>query len=213
MELSGEECVTSHSLKCTTLSWCSKYGLDEPTRTLLGHHELPGKSMQCYSRDLLARPLAKHQAMLLNVRLGNFLPDCSRSGRFVGKNSQEAVDSELGDLLDQASRPWKSMRRPTVKLDDKSELGEATKAFFPQPSSLRSDMTELPSPAGASFSYMELPEDEEVQNKAATELDVAVEVSDSSSSSSESSSDSVDEEHFVERAMPDGIHKDTLEEL
>ena len=43
--LSGSECITSHSLKCTTLSWSSKYGLDEPTRTLLGHHELPGKSI------------------------------------------------------------------------------------------------------------------------------------------------------------------------
>ena len=40
----------------------------------------------------------------------------------------------------------------------------------------------------------------------------AVEVSDSSSDSS-SSSESVDEEHFVERVVPDGIHKDTLEEL
>ncbi len=175
LELSGEDCVTSHSLKCTTLSWCSKYGLDEPTRTLLGHHELPGKSMQCYSRDLLARPLAKYQAMLLNIRLNNFLPDCSRSRRFVGKPAEEAVETELGDLLDQASRPWKSMRRPVIKLDDKSELGEATRVLFPRPGSLRSDMTELPSPEGSTLSYMQVPEKEELQPSAAVDVDVAVE--------------------------------------
>lgn len=42
--------VTSHSLKHTTLGWAAKYGLSEPVRTLLGHHELPGKSYAVYSR-------------------------------------------------------------------------------------------------------------------------------------------------------------------
>lgn len=36
--------VKSHSLKHTTLAWCAKYGIDESSRTLLGHHELPGRS-------------------------------------------------------------------------------------------------------------------------------------------------------------------------
>ena len=78
-----DECVSSHSLKRTTLAWAAKYGLPEPTRAMLGHHEIPGQSMACYSRDLLARPLAQYQSMLLNVRRGFFLPDESRSGRFV----------------------------------------------------------------------------------------------------------------------------------
>ena len=136
LELSGDECVTSHSLKCTTLSWCSKYSLDEPTRTLLGHHELPGKSMQCYSRDLLARPLAKYQAMLMNVRNGNFLPDFSRSGRFVETAQMPDEGGELGDLLDQAARPWKSMRRATIPASAAFELGGMTEALISRPSSL-----------------------------------------------------------------------------
>ena len=36
LQLEGEGMVTSHALKATTLSWAAKYGLDEPTRTLLG---------------------------------------------------------------------------------------------------------------------------------------------------------------------------------
>ena len=83
LELSGAATVTSHCLKATTLTWCSKYGLDEPSRTLLGHHELESKSLACYSRDMLSRPLALYQAMLENIRSNNFQPDVSRSGRFA----------------------------------------------------------------------------------------------------------------------------------
>ena len=36
--LEGGPRVTSHSLKHTTLSWSSAYGIDEQSRTLLGHH-------------------------------------------------------------------------------------------------------------------------------------------------------------------------------
>ena len=50
---SSENTVSSHSFKHTTLSWCSSYGLDEVSRTLLGHHELQGaKAMTVYSRDM-----------------------------------------------------------------------------------------------------------------------------------------------------------------
>lgn len=71
--------LSSHSLKHTTLSWCSKYGLKEDSRTLLGHHELPSKSLTVYSRDVLTRPLQQYCAMLLNLRNGNFHPDSTRA--------------------------------------------------------------------------------------------------------------------------------------
>ena len=71
--------VKSHSLKHTTLAWCAKYGIGENSRTLLGHHELPGRSCAVYSRDLLTRPLQKYCAMLMNIRSGSFLPDSSRA--------------------------------------------------------------------------------------------------------------------------------------
>ena len=73
--------LTSHSLKETTLSWAARYGIDENSRILLGHHELVGsKSLATYSRDMLSRPLQHFCAMLLNIRKDFFRPDTTRSG-------------------------------------------------------------------------------------------------------------------------------------
>ena len=88
--LHGENVVTSHCMKATTLTWCAKYGLDEPARTLLGHHELQSQSLACYSRDMLSRPLALYESMLLNIRTGYFLPDETRSGRFLQRKPDAA---------------------------------------------------------------------------------------------------------------------------
>ena len=80
----GENALSSHSFKHTTLSWCSSYGLDEPCRTLLGHHELQGaKAMSVYSRDMLTRPLQLYCSMLSNIRHDHFRPDESRTSRMV----------------------------------------------------------------------------------------------------------------------------------
>ena len=76
--------ISSHSFKHTTLAWCSAYGLDEPSRTLLGHHELQGaKSMAVYSRDMLTRPLQLYCSMLANIRKDHFRPDESRTSRML----------------------------------------------------------------------------------------------------------------------------------
>ena len=40
--LKATDSASSHSLKHTTLEWCSAYGLDEDARKLLGHHSLSG---------------------------------------------------------------------------------------------------------------------------------------------------------------------------
>lgn len=58
--------------------------LDEPSRTLLGHHELQGsKSMAVYSRDMLTRPLQLYCSMLSNIRKDHFRPDESRTSRML----------------------------------------------------------------------------------------------------------------------------------
>ena len=76
--------ISSHSFKHTTLVWCSAYGLDEPSRTLLGHHELQGaRSMAVYSRDMLTRPLQLYCSMLANIRKDHFRPDESRTSRML----------------------------------------------------------------------------------------------------------------------------------
>ena len=40
--LKSTDPASSHSLKHTTLEWCSAYGVDEDARKLLGHHSLSG---------------------------------------------------------------------------------------------------------------------------------------------------------------------------
>ena len=84
LRTTSDNSVSSHSLKYTTLSWCSSYGVEEPLRTLLGHHELAGsKSMAVYSRDMLTRPLQAYCAMLANIRADHFRPDESRTSRLL----------------------------------------------------------------------------------------------------------------------------------
>ena len=51
-----KEATSSHSLKATTLVWCARYGIDDTSRAMLGHHATKDKSLACYSRDLLSRP-------------------------------------------------------------------------------------------------------------------------------------------------------------
>jgi len=101
--------LTSHSFEHTTLSWASSYGLDEPARTLLGHHELQGaRVMAEYSRDMLTRPLQLYRSMLKNIRGDHFMPDESRTSRMldlmkiqqgvmVGKDADAALKPVTAD--------------------------------------------------------------------------------------------------------------------
>ena len=76
--------LSSHSFKHTTFSWASAYGIDEPARIILGHHELQGsQSMAVYSRDMLTRPLQLYCSMLTNIRGDHFRPDESRTSRML----------------------------------------------------------------------------------------------------------------------------------
>ena len=105
LQTNAEATVTSHSLKHTTLSWAAAYGLDEPSRTLLGHHELQGaKAMSVYSRDMLTKPLQLFCSMLMNIRLDHFRPDESRTSRMVDllkidSNQHATVQSGHADVL------------------------------------------------------------------------------------------------------------------
>eukprot|EP00435_Cladocopium_sp_Y103_P011588 s4854_g3.t1 len=95
---SKESQISSHSLKHTSLSWCSSYGIDEPSRTLLGHHELQGsKALTVYSRDMLARPLQLYCAMLANIRCDHFRPDESRTSRMVDLMKIASAETGAGN--------------------------------------------------------------------------------------------------------------------
>jgi hypothetical protein len=73
--------ISSHSLKATLLSWCSKYGLPLEIRQALGYHAAAANTSAAhYSRDELAGPLRKLEEVIAAVRDGSFRPDQTRSG-------------------------------------------------------------------------------------------------------------------------------------
>eukprot|EP00435_Cladocopium_sp_Y103_P025039 s3838_g6.t1 len=126
--ISESEKVSSHSLKHTTLSWAASYGIDEPARTLLGHHELQGaKTMAVYSRDMLTRPLQLFCSMLANIRADHFRPDESRTSRLIdlmklqkGESGTLAAGGVKRTLagVDKAQPETDNDAVPTSPLDD-----------------------------------------------------------------------------------------------
>ena len=76
--------ISTHSLKATLLSWCTKVGLDKDICSILGHHSTGKHSAETYSRDLVAAPLRQLDEVIRKVRVGLFLPDLTRSGHLRG---------------------------------------------------------------------------------------------------------------------------------
>ena len=72
---------SSHSCKCTCLSFLAKRGATYEDRLVLGYHTNKLRVAMTYSRDSSARPLALLTQVLREIRDGTFEPDCTRSGR------------------------------------------------------------------------------------------------------------------------------------
>ena len=129
LSLDQDKRATSHSLKATSLAWCSRYGIEEDSRILLGHHEHPSRPLAVYSRDMLSRPLKHFEAMLLSIRQGVFRPDTSRSG-WTAKpaSSQDVVKVEDSDdnAVLRAIEDGSGARclTPLIGLQDKASEGE-----------------------------------------------------------------------------------------
>ena len=73
--------ITSHSCKCTCLSFLAKRDASYEDRLVLGYHANKLRVAMTYSRDSAARPLALLCQVLHEIRTGQFEPDCTRSGR------------------------------------------------------------------------------------------------------------------------------------
>ena len=111
--------LTGHSLKSTTLAWCSKFGIARRARLQLIHQSTGDGTINTYARDFLAPALATYVKVLGVVRTGSFFPDLTRSGRFAdgATFSSESSSSESDanpDLvaefrcdLAQPSQAWK----------------------------------------------------------------------------------------------------------
>ena len=87
--------ITSHSCKCTCLSYLAKRGVGHDDRLVLGYHANKLRMTMTYSRDSAARPLAILSRMLKEIRDGQFEPDCTRSGRL----KPGAADLDQDDIV------------------------------------------------------------------------------------------------------------------
>ena len=91
--LSDLENIGAHSLKASMLSWAAKFGVSLEARRLLGYHVSAGdKSALVYSRDAMAGPLRMLDEVIVAVRAGTFVPDLTRSGRFVDVEARASDD-------------------------------------------------------------------------------------------------------------------------
>ena len=95
------------------LSYLAKYGADLAVREILGGHVSHLQSVIRYSRDALAEPLRVLCRMLLDIRVGTFVPDATRSGYF-----QEVTPEFLAPVAPD-----------TVEISDE----EAVKVELPEP--------------------------------------------------------------------------------
>ena len=98
--------IGTHSLKCTLLAWCARWGVDVQSRLVLGYHVAPGlSSLFHYSRDSQAAPLRALLRVVEDVKSGKFCPDATRSGLFPGKPQGAGEPPEVrGDPVDGAPR-------------------------------------------------------------------------------------------------------------
>ena len=73
--------ISSHSLKSTTMSWASKFGISLESRAILARHATSiSNPTVLYSRDLLSPVLREYDVMLQAIRQSGFEPDKTRSG-------------------------------------------------------------------------------------------------------------------------------------
>ncbi|CAE7458003.1 unnamed protein product [Symbiodinium sp. CCMP2592] len=87
--------LSSHSCKCTMLSYAAKRGISIVDRQLLGYHTTPHRMALTYSRDSAAHPLMILERMIKEIRDRVFLPDETRSGRLADKSADLGRPSEV----------------------------------------------------------------------------------------------------------------------
>eukprot|EP00435_Cladocopium_sp_Y103_P063051 s1132_g24.t1 len=94
-EVTVDAKLTSHSCKCTCLSFLAKRGIQFEDRLALGYHANKLRMALTYSRDSAARPLAVLSHVLREIREGLFEPDNTRSGRLkAGAASLDRIGLE-----------------------------------------------------------------------------------------------------------------------
>ena len=106
-----ERRVSSHSLKCTMLSFAAKRGLPVPDRLMLGYHSSNMHMAMVYSRDGAAASLLLLERLISEIVKGTFKPDSTRSGRIV-------------ELPKDVSEPQSSQVKEEIVISSEEELVE-----------------------------------------------------------------------------------------
>ena len=102
----GDDRVTSHSLKTTTLSWAAKGNLDRETRRLLGRHASAIQTADSvYSRDLAYNPAMQLASLLEKIKAGKFVPDAPRTFFFPDDAAVDAHVESKSTPLPMTPRP------------------------------------------------------------------------------------------------------------
>ena len=120
--------VTSHSMKCTMLSYCAKYGVPTLDRLILGYRTGNASMAITYARDATAPQMRILDEVLEAIRDGKFLPDLPRGLRVTQTTrtqgsapvqppvEQPPVKVEVEDSGDEAQnrRPRLYQRKPLL---------------------------------------------------------------------------------------------------
>ena len=121
----GVDSLGTHSCKATMLSWCGKAGVEEKHCKLLGGHAEPGDLSRLeYSRDALAGPLRSLSKVQTWVKNGRFLPDQTRSGRWVGgEPKKKAVRAGASPAAPDPVEAWEGWKDEDVGSSDSEGAG------------------------------------------------------------------------------------------
>ena len=112
-KLSGRR-VSSHSLKCTCISFATKFGANPNEILLLGYHCGGYQMAITYGRDSASPSVLLLEKVLKAVRDGRFRPDETRSGRFVSMSKpvpivevkdEESPVASVGSIAEEPRSP------------------------------------------------------------------------------------------------------------
>ena len=116
--VAGEPILTSHGLKATGPSWCSKFGLQPADKSILGRHvSATCESSAVYSRDLSTRSVALFQGIILDIFKGIFSPDAGRRNYFpelpqTGEAHQQPLPAQ-SEVVDHRVENMANEKPPT----------------------------------------------------------------------------------------------------
>jgi hypothetical protein len=125
--------ISTHSLKATTLSWASKYGLALEDRKLLGYHVIDSSNSALrYSRDALSGPLRRMQTVYRDIKADAFNPDSTRSGYF-SMPKQSVLDHDKHDKSSESSSSSSSSDSSSGVLSDEERVAVTNQAILNLP--------------------------------------------------------------------------------